>query len=48
MIGCNIINNCGKHAVCMFDYNELGYRCKCNAERVRLYVYHVMYVYTKK
>ena len=26
VIGCNIINSCSRHAECLFDYEEHGYR----------------------
>ncbi len=35
VIGCNIIDNCGAQAECLFDFEERGYRCKCDERRVR-------------
>ena len=34
VIGCNIINDCGNHAMCSFNQEEGGYRCKCDDARV--------------
>ena len=35
VIGCNVIDNCAKYAMCLFSPEEGGYRCKCDAQRVR-------------
>ena len=32
VIGCNIINSCGRHAHCLFDYEEHGYRWGCGQD----------------
>eukprot|EP00095_Tigriopus_kingsejongensis_P011899 snap_masked-scaffold111_size354240-processed-gene-1.0 protein:Tk11899 transcript:snap_masked-scaffold111_size354240-processed-gene-1.0-mRNA-1 annotation:"hypothetical protein DAPPUDRAFT_314322" len=33
VIGCNVINNCGKYSECLFDYEDRGYRCRCDERR---------------
>ena len=34
VIGCNVIDNCGRFADCAFDHAEGGYRCRCDRSRV--------------
>ena len=41
ILGCNIINNCGKYALCEFNPNEGGYRCTCDEARVSLFVFSI-------
>nr|CAI5829093.1 unnamed protein product [Callosobruchus analis] len=30
VIGCDTLNNCGAHAYCKFNEEDLSYKCECN------------------